>query len=273
MKDLNLSTNAFPEERPHSTGAAARRKRTKLPTGPGALRSIRLRVIEGRGTDLNLRVEANDGDSDSWSVVRPDLSRDGLQTLLMREERVERIARRYGLSVDAFLDSLSASAVDTSDGLAGIPDAELEALSEAGVRLDGPSSDPSGAAAVARGAAAAQELLDNALTVADAAEMISLSPARVRQMISHSSLLTVPSKDGSHLIPAWQLDRGSVLPGLSELAPNAHALHPLTLARFMTRTNPDLDLDGHPATPAAWLATGGDPSIVADLAEGLRVSG
>jgi len=61
---------------------------------------------------------------------------------------------------------------------------------------------------------------------------------------------------------------GGPLPGLETvLAALPADLHPTAVEGFFT--SPDADLDG--ASPAQWLASGGDPQRVADEVEGLEL--
>jgi len=47
-------------------------------------------------------------------------------------------------------------------------------------------------------------------------------------------------------------------------------LSPVALYHWLTHPDPDLVLDESPLSPLRWLQCGGDPHLVAELAEDLR---
>jgi hypothetical protein len=70
-------------------------------------------------------------------------------------------------------------------------------------------------------------------------------------------------------LPTWQFSAdGAPLPGLETVLGALPAdLHPAAVEGFFTTPDPDLD----DASPAQWLASGGDPRRVVDEAEGLEL--
>lgn len=229
--------------------------------------AVELKVNESTG-EVVVTVLATGGDD--WQPVSEDLVRRGLELLLQRESRLERTAARYGLAAEALLASLEGSAVDLTDESAGIPEAELQALREAGVSLEGSSADPSGAAQVARGLARFQNFRDESLTAAEAAGVLNVSDSRVRQLIASGEVVTIPNSDG-RLLPAWQFAGGRLVPGLPDLIASVNDVHPLTLASFMTMPDVDLEVEGRQVSPVQWLLGGGDVHKVTDLASGLAI--
>ena len=63
---------------------------------------------------------------------------------LSLESRLERLALRYGCTVEELVAQFESAAPDGTDPLQGISEAELCALDEAGISLEGPVADPTG---------------------------------------------------------------------------------------------------------------------------------
>lgn len=228
-------------------------------------------VFEFKASADGLSIEAQISDGESWAPLAADTLQQGLMAILERESRLERTAAAYGLAIEALLASLEESVVNVRDQASGIPQAELEALTQAGIDLGGSTSDPSGAGQVASGLARFQQFRDDALSVAEAARALGVTDGRVRQLITADAVLTIPNGEGSYLLPRWQFAEGQLLPGIRELAQVAAEVHPLTLAGFMTRPDVDLEVDGEAASPRQWLTGGGEPTAVAELASALSI--
>lgn len=141
---------------------------------------------------------------------------------------------------------------------------QQEALSAVG--LDLTPRRPTDTDHRARAVAAQAVLRDSALTVAEAAETVGVDTSRIRHRLLARRLSGWKERGGWRL-PAWQFASTGVLPGLEvvlEACPDDQP--PLVVAAFMTTAQPDLLLDGEPATPRAWLLASGDPNPVAKLA-------
>ncbi|QFZ22400.1 hypothetical protein [Saccharothrix syringae] len=109
-------------------------------------------------------------------------------------------------------------------------------------------------------------LRDSALTVAEAARQLGVDTSRVRHRLGVGRLVGWKDR-GSWRLPAWQFAGAGVLPGLEVvLAAVPEDQPPLVVAGFMTGEQEDLQVDGYPTTPRAWLLAGGDPRRVAALA-------
>lgn len=275
MTRLNVDTAAFTTAK--GSKVRRREKRTARRSGPqhdilvteGA-ETVRV-AMEVKAVDGGLVIMVETSDGDDWTQVKPERLREGLVAILQRESQLERTAARYGLPAEALLNALADSVVDVSDPSAGLPEAELEALRAAGISLEGSPTDPTGAGQVARGLARSRQFREEALTVAEAAKELKVSDGRIRQLIAAGSVMTIPNGDGGRLLPAWQFVGGRLLPGMDVLTKAATGLHPLTLAGFMARPDVDLEVEGEPVSPLEWLLAGGDPTVVAGLAAGLRV--
>lgn len=104
------------------------------------------------------------------------------------------------------------------------------------------------------------------LTIEQAAQLLGLHRSRVSHRLRDHQLYAF--RIGSQRrLPRWQFTAdGAALPGLETvLAVLPADLHPSAVEGFFTTADPDLD----DASPARWLASGGDPQRIIDEAEGL----
>lgn len=113
-----------------------------------------------------------------------------------------------------------------------------------------------------------ETLRENSLSTAEVAALIGRDPANVRRSRLEGTLYSpgagVPGQ--SLLFPRWQFVEGAPLPGLRTIIPAFPThFHPLSIARFMTTENEELE----DMTPVAWLAMGGAADAVAALADEL----
>lgn len=147
---------------------------------------------------------------------------------------------------------------------------QLSALRDLGARVE--PLRPEELGPIAGLAVAHAELVAHSITVGEAAKRLGVDTSRVRQRIYARSLYAF-KQHGSWLIPAFQLRRGNLVPGLdavvSVLAP---ALHPVAVSRWLTTPNVDLVVDGAPVTPVDWLVGGGQTEtavVIAEAVDGL----
>jgi len=115
-------------------------------------------------------------------------------------------------------------------------------------------------------------LLQTSMMVREVATMLDVTPGRVRQMLTAAprSLFGIRLQAGWR-IPTFQFTDGLILPDWpSVLRVLDQSIHPVTLARWVSRPNPDL-VDGEhpPMSPRDWLATGRPVDEVVDLARHL----
>ncbi|HEU5475206.1 MAG TPA: DNA-binding protein [Actinophytocola sp.] len=145
--------------------------------------------------------------------------------------------------------------------------ASRRALTDAGLDLSpAGSGEPDHRA---RTVAALAVLRDSALNAADAARTVGVDTSRIRHRLLSRKLAGWKERGGWRL-PTWQFTRTGVLPGLETVLGSVPPDQPaLVVAAFMTTPQPDLVLDGAPATPRQWLLAGGDPGPVARLASAL----
>ncbi len=186
--------------------------------------------------------------------------------------------QRAGITIDASdFERLVAEAIDRVlpgrppvDARSELADEELRFLTAAGVNLaDFAPRDRGPASPLALTAAEYAALLATALTVPDLASRLGVDVSRVRQRLARHTLFGI--KDGaSWRIPLFQLDDAghSLVPSLHRVAPHWASVHPVEVARWFTLPHVDLeDTDDRPVSPREWLLGGGDPGVVADLAE------
>jgi hypothetical protein len=149
------------------------------------------------------------------------------------------------------------------------PLADAAVLRAGGFTLE--SRHPGEPDAVARTAARAAVMLVQAKTTAEVANALKVSATRIRQRAGERTLYAI--RDGGEWrFPRWQFDpeAGREIPGLAEVLPSlSPRLHPIAVYRFLTEPSPDLELDDQPVSPISWLATGGDPGPIADIAAAL----
>jgi hypothetical protein len=128
------------------------------------------------------------------------------------------------------------------------------------------------ASATADTVAESIDLVGSSRTVSQVAEDLGVDPSRIRHRAAERALYTL--KVGRRLLlPAWQFDDGAPLPSLAAvLAALPPDLHPLEVASFMTRAQADLEVRGRPVSPKRWLAGGGNPAAVIELAKSLSAS-
>ncbi|MBI2709159.1 MAG: helix-turn-helix domain-containing protein [Actinobacteria bacterium] len=144
---------------------------------------------------------------------------------------------------------------------------ELRILADEGVGDGLLAADSAGAGYEAAVGLARQ--LTEALTVEEAATHLGVTPSRVRQRLAARSLYGV-RVGGRWRIPEWQLRGPATIPHLATILRNLRPeLHPLTVHGFFTAPKPELQRDGRPMEPIAWLATGGDPTELIRLAAAL----
>lgn len=109
-------------------------------------------------------------------------------------------------------------------------------------------------------------LVDDSLTVAEAALCVGADPSRIRQQVTAGSLSGVRVGKEWRL-PAWQFDETAAIPHLQRVLEAISAeLDPVSVARFMTMANEELLMGAEPVAPRAWLAAGHDPEPVVRMA-------
>jgi hypothetical protein len=213
----------------------------------------------------------------------------------MRDDEVARLvqeARRFasahprdveiltlvtGLLSDAARDEASAAVVASALAAAteatrrrrpdALPASERRLWEHVGARFE-----PSAIARVeaARAALFADLVQRSLIGDAATAELLGVDRSRISQRVSDRSIYAFSASGDDRCFPRWQFTGTKTLPGfktvVTALAPD---LHPLTVDHWFTTPNTDLEVDGTPAAPVTWLATGGSPMAAAELARDL----
>jgi hypothetical protein len=103
----------------------------------------------------------------------------------------------------------------------------------------------------------------------EAARILRVNRSRISQRVAERSLYAYDGGD-ERCFPLWQFSDDRSVPGLrTVLRVLDDRLHPLVVDHFFTQPHVDLEIGGRATSPAVWLATGGDPEAVADLAADL----
>jgi len=123
--------------------------------------------------------------------------------------------------------------------------------------------------------AAARIMFDSSAATADeVAGRMQLSSSTIRHYKAARKLSSY-LVNGKLAFPAWQFnDAGDKsIPFLADvLGALPGDLHPQAVAGFFLTPQPDLVMNGEPASAKAWLEAGGSKDIVISLAEGLAAS-
>lgn len=110
-----------------------------------------------------------------------------------------------------------------------------------------------------------QDLIRNSLSIPAAADLLGVTPARIRQRLTDRTLWAFHSGRNRLLPPAQFTDTGAV-PHLDQVAPLlAQDLHPLTVQALLTRPQPDLTVAGEPVSIVQWLI--GSAGAAADIGQ------
>lgn len=114
-------------------------------------------------------------------------------------------------------------------------------------------------------------LLASALTVAEAARHLGVDGSRIRQRLLARQLFGIRRPRG-WLLPRFQFTNTGLVPGIEQVLPRlSPELHPVVIAAWFATPHPDLARPGDPnetpISPREWLLSGGDPGLVAELAE------
>ncbi|MGJ0204532.1 hypothetical protein [Leucobacter sp. gxy201] len=142
--------------------------------------------------------------------------------------------------------------------LRGLTEAETAALARLGATED-QLQQPTALPASTRGLVWEQQLGAQSVSVAEAAEILGVTPTRVRQRCAAGTLLAQRRSDGWHL-PAFQFHDRREPRGWATVAQAIPRATPLLLAeRVLTSPAPRLRIDGEELAPLEWLAQGGDP--------------
>lgn len=98
-----------------------------------------------------------------------------------------------------------------------------------------------------------QELVHSSLSIAEAADRLGVTAARIRQRLGEGNLWAF-SSGRNRLLPPGQFTATGAVPHLEQVVPLlAKDLHPLTVEALLTRPQPSLTVEGRPVSIVQWL--------------------
>jgi hypothetical protein len=185
--------------------------------------------------------------------------------------RISEIAERLHVGPSMLLTQLANVAAQMPAGAdqptSAFTPSEREALVRAGSLVEKlPAFDE---LASVRTAVRVAQLEDASLTVKQVADLLDVTEGRVRQRLTNGTLLGSKTS-ASWRIPEFQFADNGELPGWDRIvAALPRDAHPLSVARFLETPDEDLEVNGGPVSPRAWLTHGGNPNPVVALAAAL----
>ncbi|HUQ43449.1 MAG TPA: hypothetical protein VM451_03435 [Candidatus Limnocylindria bacterium] len=175
----------------------------------------------------------------------------------------ERFARVAAIAIG----ELRGTEARIDDPASQLPEADAAALRAGGLnlakrrRVEG---DPIGDTA-ARYAA----ILADTADVAEVADRLGVTRARIRQRAAERTLLAIRESD-EWRFPRAQFAADAPIRGLPAVSLALPAdLHPVAVWSFLNEPSTDLPLDHGAASPLEWLRSGGSPDPVAAIAREL----
>jgi hypothetical protein len=179
-----------------------------------------------------------------------------------------------GIDADQFarvaaraIDELRVTEARIDDPASQLTETEATTLREGGLDLAKrrrSEPDPIGDSA-ARYAA----LLADSADVAEIADRLGVTRARVRQRAAERTLLAV-REDDEWRFPRAQFADAAPLRGLPAVSLALPAdLHPVAVWSFLNEPSTDLAVGERPSSPLEWLRSGGSPDPVAAIAREL----
>lgn len=179
-----------------------------------------------------------------------------------RKRLIDLVAHLDSSRMDSAEALLSGLLAHQQAGTRALTETEVSALARFGVSEDA-LRRPDALEATTQGLMADQSLAARSATVAEAADMLGVTPARVRQRCAAGTLLAQRRSHGWHL-PRFQFPEDRELPGWASVALVIPRGTPLLFAeRVLTSPAPALLSDGEELAPFEWLAQGGDPQVAA----------
>jgi hypothetical protein len=115
----------------------------------------------------------------------------------------------------------------------------------------------------------AASVFDETLTVDQAAELLDVSPSRVRHRISDGTLYSYPGEGRgvARRLPSWQFLDGEPIPHLAEvLDALPEDFTPVEVRDFVLNAQVEHPARGITVDLAGWLVDGGDPAPAIELA-------
>lgn len=155
-------------------------------------------------------------------------------------------------------------------GTRGLSMSEVSVLERLGV-TDHELREPTALTGAMKGRVWGKQLAQQSVTVTEAAAMLGVTPARIRQRCAAGTLIAQRQSDGWYL-PLFQFPDERELRGWASVARMIPRGTPLLLVeRLLTSPAERLQVDGEELAPFEWLAQGGDPlAAAAAIDDGLN---
>lgn len=113
-------------------------------------------------------------------------------------------------------------------------------------------------------------LIKDSLDTSEAAALLGVHVSRIRQMLTTESTLYGFKIASRWHIPRYQFTEMGLIPGIDEVnAVLDRALHPVAVYRWLNNPAPDLDVEGAPVSPLAWLKAGYSAEAIRRIAASL----
>lgn len=184
----------------------------------------------------------------------------------MRDSRTDLMHAARALGIDVDPDVLLAMVCRAFAPRETMTAAEREFLLASGAPAD--AFEP-GRQVVARArlTAVAERTAQRAallISTREVAHLLRRSASTVRRMAGAGDLYAISARAGELRYPTWQFVDGRPLPGLrAVLRELPSSMHPYSVEGWMTSPFEELD----DRSPVDWLASDGEPGVVAELAE------
>jgi excisionase family DNA binding protein len=112
-------------------------------------------------------------------------------------------------------------------------------------------------------------MMDEALSVAEAAKRLRVDQSRIRQLLANGSLYGMKLR-GEWRLPRFQFTARGAVPGIHEvLRALPQDLHPVEVLTWLGNPDPDLEIGDQSVSPLDWLRSGGDPERASEVARDL----
>ena len=178
----------------------------------------------------------------------------------------ELVAEIDGTRLDAAEALLAGILAHQRADTRAVTEAEIAALERFGVS-EAELQQTTALPATASGMLSNRTLSERSVTVAEAAVLLGVTPARVRQRCAAGTLLAHRRSDGWHL-PRFQFPEDRELRGWPVVAREIPPGTPwLFVERVLTSPAPALISEGVELAPFEWMMQGGDPAAAAQAVD------
>ena len=199
------------------------------------------------------------------SSRRPRAVKGGTLEATLREAGIDASLPNFLVMVRDAVSSVRR--VPAPDPVGQLPESEAQTLKRGGFDMGHPREGE--ATPLSQTVAAYIAMMNDALTVAEAARRLRLDQSRIRQLLSAGSLYGIKLR-GEWRLPAFQFTKRGVVPGIQEvLRVVPEDLHPVEVWEWFRNPDPDLEIGEQIVSPLNWLSSGGEPQRASAVARDL----